>query len=91
MHYVKDYLKEILFKKIGEKINEGKLINFKSELAINSHGSAFKAVGTKCCYLVNKTVGMIKYKVEFVLARNNYLYFHLLLRTMLFPQQIKLL
>lgn len=78
MHYVKDYLKEILFKKIG-KINAVKLINFKSELAINSHGSAFKVVRTKYCYLVNKTVGMIKCTVEFILARNNYFYFHLLL------------
>lgn len=62
-----------------KKINAVKLINFKSELAINSHGSAFKVERTKYCYLVNKTVGMIKREVEFILARNNYFYFHLLL------------
>lgn len=56
-----------------------KLINFKSELALNSRGSAFKVVRTKYCYLVNKTVGMIKCKVEFFLAGNNYFYFYLLL------------
>lgn len=66
MYFVKDYLKEILFKKIGKKINVVKLINFKSELAINSHGSVFKVARTKYCYLVNKTVGMIKCKVEFL-------------------------
>lgn len=49
-----------------------KLINFKSELALNSRGSAFKVVRTKYCYLVNKTVGMIKCKVEFFLAGNNF-------------------
>lgn len=49
-----------------------KLINSKSELGINSQGSAFKVVRTQCYYLVNKTVGMIKCIVEFILARNNY-------------------
>lgn len=62
-----------------KKINAVKLINFKSALAINSHGSAFKVVRAKYCYLVNKTVEIIKYKVEFILARNNYFYCHLLL------------
>lgn len=49
-----------------------KLINFKSELGINSQDSAFKVVRTQCYYLVNKTVRMIKCKVEFILARSNY-------------------
>lgn len=49
-----------------------KLINSKSELGINSQGSAFKVVRTQRYYLVNKTVGMIKCKAEFILARSNY-------------------